>query len=112
MGAEEYERNGSKNSISEIVIAITGEMKGSTFPKPFGSPAQEAWQIIPYAPAFMKNCLGVLPINHLESEWLIRSFVNESRVDGFYELAKRLLDILLSLVGLFICILLTPFTAI
>jgi len=56
--------------------------------------------------------LGRVPINHLESEWLIRSFVNESRVDGFYELAKRLLDILLSLVGLFICILLTPFTAI
>jgi lipopolysaccharide/colanic/teichoic acid biosynthesis glycosyltransferase len=38
--------------------------------------------------------------------------VNDARVDGFYEFAKRLLDILVSLTGLSICILLTPFTAI
>jgi lipopolysaccharide/colanic/teichoic acid biosynthesis glycosyltransferase len=68
-------------------------------------------EIVPM-PSLYEELLGRVPINHLESEWLIRSFVNDSRVDGFYELAKRLLDILLSLVGLCVCILFTPLTAI
>jgi exopolysaccharide biosynthesis polyprenyl glycosylphosphotransferase len=98
------------NCISEIVIAITGEMKGGTFQNLLDA-QQSGIEIIPM-PSLYEELLGRVPINHLESEWLIRSFVNESRVDGFYELAKRLLDILLSLVGLCVCILLAPFTAI
>jgi exopolysaccharide biosynthesis polyprenyl glycosylphosphotransferase len=98
------------NGISEIVIAITGEMKGGTFQNLLEA-QQSGIEIVPM-PSLYEELLGRVPINHLESEWLIRSFVNESRVDGFYELAKRLLDILLSLVGLFVCLLLTPFTAI
>lgn len=109
-GNDRLLENIESNSISEIVIAITGEMKGSTFQNLLEA-QQRGMEIIPM-PSLYEELLGRVPINHLESEWLIRSFVNESRVDGFYELAKRLLDILLSLVGLFICILLTPFTAI
>ena len=56
--------------------------------------------------------MGRVPINHLEAEWLIRSFVNDARVGGFYELGKRLLDILVSLAGLSLFILLAPLTAI
>ena len=63
-------------------------------------------------PSLYEELLNRVPIHHLESEWLIRSFVNDARVGGFYELAKRLLDILVALAGLGICILLTPFTAI
>jgi lipopolysaccharide/colanic/teichoic acid biosynthesis glycosyltransferase len=48
----------------------------------------------------------------LQSDWLIRSFVDEARVSGFFELAKRLIDILIALIGLMICILLAPLTAI
>jgi exopolysaccharide biosynthesis polyprenyl glycosylphosphotransferase len=98
------------NCISEIVIAITGEMKGSTFQNLLDA-QQSGMEIVPM-PSLYEELLGRVPIHHLESEWLIRSFVNESRVDGFYELAKRLIDILLSLVGLCVCILLTPLTAI
>jgi lipopolysaccharide/colanic/teichoic acid biosynthesis glycosyltransferase len=38
--------------------------------------------------------------------------VNDAQASGFFELSKRLLDILLSLVGLIICLILSPFTAI
>ncbi len=100
----------ASNAISEIVIAITGEMMGSTFQTLLDA-QQNGMEIIPM-PSLYEELLGRVPINHLESEWLIRSFVNEARVDGFYDLAKRLLDILLSLAGLCICILLTPITAI
>jgi exopolysaccharide biosynthesis polyprenyl glycosylphosphotransferase len=97
-------------AITEIVIAITGEMEGSTFQILLDA-QQNGMEIIPM-PSLYEDLLGRVPIHHLESEWLIRSFVNDARVGGFYELAKRLLDILVSLAGLGICILLTPITAI
>ena len=98
-----------EKAISEIVIAITGEMKGGTFQTLLD--AQESGVDITPMPVMYEELMGRVPIHHLESEWLIRSFVNDARVSGFYELSKRLLDILASLAGLSICILLFPFTA-
>jgi len=99
-----------EEAVSEIVIAITGEMKGSTFQVLLDA-QQSGMEIIPM-PSLYEELLNRVPIHHLESEWLIRSFVNDARVGGFYELAKRLLDILVAAAGLGICIVLTPFTAI
>ncbi|MGD0751792.1 MAG: sugar transferase [Anaerolineales bacterium] len=99
-----------ERAVSEIVIAITGEMKGSTFQVLLDA-QQSGMEIIPM-PSLYEELLNRVPIHHLESEWLIRSFVNDARVGGFYELAKRLLDILVALAGLAICIVLTPFTSI
>jgi exopolysaccharide biosynthesis polyprenyl glycosylphosphotransferase len=99
-----------EKAISEIVIAITGEMQGSTFQILLDA-QQSGMEIVPM-PSLYEDLLGRVPIHHLESEWLIRSFVNDARVGGFYELAKRLLDIVVSLVGLVICIVLFPITAI
>lgn len=97
-------------AISEIIIAITGEMQGNTFQILLDA-QQGGMEIIPM-PSLYEELLNRVPIHHLESEWLIRSFVNDARVGGFYELAKRLLDILVSIVGLSICVILTPLTAI
>ncbi len=99
-----------ERAVSEIVIAITGEMNGSTFQELLDA-QQSGMEIIPM-PSLYEELLNRVPIHHLELEWLIRSFVNEARVDGFYELSKRLLDILVALIGLGICIILAPFTAI
>jgi exopolysaccharide biosynthesis polyprenyl glycosylphosphotransferase len=99
-----------EKAITEIVIAITGEMQGKTFQKLLD--VQDCGvEIIPM-PSLYEELMGRVPIQHLESEWLIRSFVNDARVGGFYELGKRLLDLLVGLAGLGICILLTPLTAI
>ncbi len=97
-------------AITEIVIAITGEVQGSTFQVLLD--AQESGVDVIPMPALYEELLGRVPIHHLESEWLIRSFVNDARVGGFYELTKRLLDILIALAGLIICIILAPITAI
>jgi exopolysaccharide biosynthesis polyprenyl glycosylphosphotransferase len=95
--------------ITEIVIAITGEVKGSTFEALLD--AQESGVDIIPMPTLYEELLGRVPINHLESEWLIRSFVNDAHAGGFFELAKRLLDILVAVAGVSICILLYPITA-
>jgi lipopolysaccharide/colanic/teichoic acid biosynthesis glycosyltransferase len=52
-----------------------------------------------------------VPVEHLESDWVIRSFVDQVRVSGMYELSKRLMDIVGGLVGLLFFILIFPFTA-
>jgi exopolysaccharide biosynthesis polyprenyl glycosylphosphotransferase len=95
--------------ITELAIAITGEVQGGTFQALLD--AQESGVDIIPMPTLYEELLGRVPINHLESEWLIRSFVNDARAGGFFELAKRLLDILVALVGVSICILLYPITA-
>jgi exopolysaccharide biosynthesis polyprenyl glycosylphosphotransferase len=95
--------------VSDLVIAITGEMQGTTFQVILD--AQEAGvEVIPM-PALYEELLGRVPVHHLEAEWLLRSFIVDARVGGFYETGKRLLDILGGLVGLGICIAAFPLTA-
>ena len=80
--------------ITDIVVAINGEIKGETFQNILD--AQER---------------GRVPIEHLESDWVIRSFVDQVRISGVYELFKRLMDILGGIVGVLILLLMLPFTA-
>ncbi|MCX6035673.1 MAG: sugar transferase [Chloroflexi bacterium] len=97
-------------AITEIIVAISDTMLGGTFQAILD--AQEAGVEVVRMPTVYEELLGRVPIHHLESDWLIRSFVDEARAGGFYEMAKRLLDILIALTGLIICILLAPLTAI
>ncbi len=96
--------------ITEIIIAISGAMQGGTFQAILD--AQEVGVEVVPMPTVYEELLGRVPVHHLESDWLIRSFVDEARVGGFYEAGKRLLDILGGLVGLGIYFIVYPFVAI
>jgi exopolysaccharide biosynthesis polyprenyl glycosylphosphotransferase len=96
-------------AVTEIIVAISGTIQGETFQSILD--AQEAGVEVMPMPTVYEELLGRVPVKHLESDWLIRSFVDEARVSGFFELAKRLVDILISIAGLTICIILAPFTA-
>jgi len=98
-----------KEAISDLVVAITGEMQGTTFQTILDA-QDRGVEVIPM-PALYEELMGRVPVHHLESEWLIRSFVVEARAGGFYETGKRLLDLLASLVGLGACLVLYPFVA-
>jgi lipopolysaccharide/colanic/teichoic acid biosynthesis glycosyltransferase len=50
-------------------------------------------------------------VHHLESDWLIRSFVDQLRVSVFYDFLKRLLDTIGGLLGLAVFAVLYPFLA-
>jgi exopolysaccharide biosynthesis polyprenyl glycosylphosphotransferase len=95
--------------ISDIVVAINGEIRGSTFQAILD--AQERGVDITRMPILYEEMTGRVPIHHLESDWIIRSFVDEVRVSGFYELFKRVLDILGGIAGLLILAVLYPFLA-
>ena len=93
--------------ISDIVVAINGEIRGETFQAILD--AQERGVEVTRMPILYEEMTGRVPIHHLESDWIIRSFVDEVHVSGFYELAKRLLDVLGGLVGVIVLLVFMPF---
>jgi exopolysaccharide biosynthesis polyprenyl glycosylphosphotransferase len=95
--------------ISDIVIAINGEIQGATFQTILD--AQENGVEVTRMPILYEEMTGRVPVHHLESDWIIRSFVDGLRVSGFYELTKRILDILGGAVGLLIFVITYPFLA-
>jgi exopolysaccharide biosynthesis polyprenyl glycosylphosphotransferase len=94
------------NQISDIVVAILGSMNGEMFQALLD--AQERGLQIIRMPVAYEELLGQVPIRHLESDWLLRSFVDELRISKFYMLAKRMLDILGGLTGVMIFLLIYP----
>jgi len=95
-----------ENNISDIIVAITGEMRGGMFQALLD--AQELGVEIIRMPTVYEELLGRVPILMLEANWILRSFVDELRVSGFYLLIKRLLDILGGLVGTLAMVILLP----
>ena len=99
----------NKYDISEMVIAVSGQMSGETFQVILD--AQERGLEISQMPSTYEELLGRVPIQHLEADWIIRSFVDEARVSKFYELGKRILDIIGGFVGALIFLIFFPFVA-
>ena len=95
--------------ISDIVIAVSGTIQGTTFQTILD--AQERGVEVSRMPTLYEEMSGRVPIHHLESDWVIRSFVDEARVSGMYLLVKRVMDILGGLAGLAIFMIIFPFAA-
>jgi exopolysaccharide biosynthesis polyprenyl glycosylphosphotransferase len=95
--------------ITDVVIGIMGVMRGITFQSILDA-QDRGVEIVPM-PTLYEEMIGRVPIHHLESDWLIRSFVDQARVSGFYEMFKRLMDMLGGLAGLLIFALVFPFAA-
>ncbi|MCL5428987.1 MAG: exopolysaccharide biosynthesis polyprenyl glycosylphosphotransferase [Chloroflexi bacterium] len=98
-----------QHGISDILVAISGRMRDDTFRALLD--AQEQGVEIVRMPVAYEELLDRVPVNYLEADWLLRSFVDEARVNRFYLMAKRLFDIIGGLIGVIILILLTPFIA-
>ncbi len=95
--------------ISELIVAISGEMGGQMFQTLLD--AQELGVEISRMQVVYEELLGRVPIHHLEADWILRSFVDEARVSEFYKLGKRLTDILGGLIGVILMLLFLPFVA-
>jgi len=95
--------------ISDLVVAINGEIDGTTFQSILD--AQERGVDVTRMPLLYEEMTSRVPVHHLESDWIIRSFVDGLHVSGIYELSKRLLDIIGAIFGLLIFIILLPFLA-
>jgi len=99
-----------REEVAEVIVAITGKMQGAMFQALLD--AQERGVEVTRMPVVYEELLSRVPIRHLESDWLLRSFVDELRVSGFYLLVKRLIDILGALAGLMGFLIVLPWVAV
>lgn len=98
-----------RHAITDLIVAISGEMQGSTFQTLLDT--QERGIEITRMPVAYEELRQRVPIEILETDWILRSFVDETRVSGFFEAGKRFLDILGGLAGATILLLVLPFVS-
>lgn len=96
--------------ISDFVLAISHEMNPGMFAEILE--AQEAGIELTTMQDSYEHITGRVPIDLLQPDWVIRSFLDRKPNSGFYRIFKRLLDIFLALVGLIGLVILFPFIAI
>ncbi len=98
-----------EHQITDLVFAITGEMNQPTFDSLLA--AEEQGIEITTMPSMYEELLGRVPIFLLKSDWLLRSFVDQAHTGGFYDLIKRLIDLVGGLIGTIIFIATLPIFA-
>ena len=99
-----------QRGITDLILAISGPIKHGMFQNLLM--AQEQGLDIATMQEVYESLLGRVPINLLDSEWVIRSFVSHTPNGGFYRLFKRLMDLTISLVGLVFLVGLFPIIAV
>ncbi len=99
----------NEQHVSDIIVAISGEMQGRMFQSLLDT--QELGVEITRMPVAYEEMLGRVPIRILEADWILRSFVDQARVSGFFLVGKRILDILGGLFGMGIMLLVLPFVS-
>lgn len=98
-----------EEEITDLVLAITGEMHGEMFQAILA--AQEMGVNLNPMPQVYEEILSRVPIFLLEAEWIVRSFVEKTHTSSVYQLSKRLLDFTGGLVGTLIMFAFFPFIA-
>ncbi len=98
-----------ENGISDIVLAITGEISGQMFQSLLS--AQELGLVLTTMPIIYEETLGRVPIFLLEAEWVVRSFVEHTRASTFYQVSKRIMDFIGGLIGSILTTIALPFIA-
>ncbi len=95
-----------ERGITDLIFAISGEMIPTTFRALVT--AEEHGVEITTMPIVYEEYLGRVPIFLLQSDWLLRSFVDQYHSNAFYEAIKRLIDLVFSILGVVIFFILLP----
>jgi len=99
----------NEESITDLIVAILGPMRGEMFQAVLD--AQERGVNITRMPVSYEEIMGRVPINHLESDWLLRSFVDELRVPTLYRIEKRVIDFIGGAIGFLFYLLIFPWVS-
>ncbi len=96
--------------VSDLILAITHQLNSGMFTEILD--AQEAGLELSTMQDVYESLTGRVPIELLQPDWVIRSFLDRKPNSGFYRIFKRLLDLFLALIGLIALIIVFPFIAI
>ena len=96
-------------NITDLILAISNKMNHGMFQTLLA--AQESGMGLSTMEEAYESLTNRIPISLLESDWVIREFLDRSPNSGFYRIFKRFLDILLAVIGLIFLTLLYPIIA-
>ena len=99
----------ANQGITDLILAISNEMNHGMFQSILT--AQEEGINLTTMTDTYESLSGRVPIDLLESDWVVRSFLDRAATSGFYRLAKRLMDLALGLIGLIALVILFPLLA-
>jgi len=95
-----------ENNISDLIFAISGELNPDLFRNILY--AEEQGIEVTSLPVEYEDLFGRVPIFLLQSDWMLRSFIDQMHVSSFYESAKRIIDIMGSLIGGILLVIIFP----
>jgi exopolysaccharide biosynthesis polyprenyl glycosylphosphotransferase len=95
-----------EHTITDIIFAISNEINPELFRELLR--IQETGVELTTMPIIYEELLGRVPIFLLQSDWILRSFVEQRTVAEFYEGMKRALDLIGGLVGTLIFVVSAP----
>ncbi len=98
-----------KQQITDLILSISNEMNPGMFQAILA--AQEKGMVMSTMQDTYESLTNRVPINLLESDWVIRSFIDRKPASGFYRLFKRMVDVSFGLVGLVGLLILYPIIA-
>ena len=97
------------NQVTHVIMAISNHLDEEIFDALTNS--EERGITVTTMPMVYEELLGRVPVHLLSTDWLLRSFYDLSHTSTFYEIAKRVGDILGALVGMLVLCIITPFVA-
>lgn len=95
-----------EHDITDLIFAISGELNPELFRDILR--VAETDVEVTSMPTLYEEVFGRVPIFLLQSDWILRSFLDQSHTTGMYESLKRLMDIVGSLLGLLMLLVLFP----
>ena len=95
-----------REEVSELILAITGEVGGGMFKALLDCQAN-GLPIVRVLRLY-EQITGRVPIEHLEADWIISSFIERVRLDSGFLIVKRALDLIGGLAGLLLLLVLLP----
>ena len=85
-------------AITDMILAISNQMSPGMFQTILT--AQEKGMNMATMQDTYESLTNRVPISLLESDWVIRSFIDRKPASGLYRLFKRLMDLVFSLIGM------------
>jgi exopolysaccharide biosynthesis polyprenyl glycosylphosphotransferase len=98
-----------KYEITDLIFAISGELNADLFRSILD--AEEGGVEVTSLPTAYEELFGRVPVQLLQSDWILRTFLDQVHTNGFYEVIKRSADLLSGVIGILVLVVLFPFVA-
>jgi exopolysaccharide biosynthesis polyprenyl glycosylphosphotransferase len=95
--------------ISELILTSTNELSGETF-RGVMDAYEQGTAIVPM-PLLYERITGQVPVEHVSDNWALVLPIDGTSIFNLYPVFKRMLDMVLSLMGVLVFVLVLPFLA-